>query len=80
MAAAYIDWFAFFFDSSDYVSRVQAICGWSSQTNTLYFMANVVHVFFNYVLIYGVWIFPKLESWDRSRNGFVQNNDGGFII
>jgi MATE family multidrug resistance protein len=23
-------------------------------------MANVVHVFFNYVLIYGVWIFPKL--------------------
>jgi MATE family multidrug resistance protein len=24
------------------------------------FMANVVHIFFNYVLIYGLWIFPKL--------------------
>jgi MATE family multidrug resistance protein len=23
-------------------------------------MANVVHIFFNYVLIYGVWFFPKL--------------------
>ena len=23
-------------------------------------MANVVHIFFNYVLIYGIWIFPKL--------------------
>jgi len=23
-------------------------------------MANVVHIFFNYVLIYGFWIFPKL--------------------
>jgi MATE family multidrug resistance protein len=24
------------------------------------FMANVVHIFFNYVLIYGVWFFPKM--------------------
>ena len=24
------------------------------------FMANVVHIFFNYVLIYGFWFFPKL--------------------
>ena len=24
------------------------------------FMANVVHIFLNYVLIYGIWIFPKL--------------------
>ena len=24
------------------------------------YMANIVHVFFNYVLIYGFWIFPKL--------------------
>jgi MATE family multidrug resistance protein len=47
MAAPYIDWVASF-DSSDYVSRVQAICGWSSQTKySMYaiFMANVVHVF-----------------------------------
>jgi hypothetical protein len=32
------------------------------------------------VLIYGVWIFPKLDLGSRSRNGFVQNNDGFYAL
>ncbi len=30
------------------------------------FIANVVNVVFNYLLIYGIWIFPRLELAGRS--------------
>ncbi|MEY4038089.1 MAG: hypothetical protein RIR67_399 [Bacteroidota bacterium] len=63
MAAPYIDWVAFsLIPVIMYQGYKQFADGLSQTKYSMYaiFMANVVHIFFNYVLIYGVWIFPKL--------------------
>jgi multidrug resistance protein, MATE family len=63
LAAPYIDWVAFsLIPVIMYQGYKQFADGLSQTKYSMYaiFMANVVHVFFNYVLIYGVWIFPKL--------------------
>ncbi|PWA07500.1 MATE family efflux transporter [Flavobacterium psychrotolerans] len=63
MAAPYIDWVAFsLIPVIMYQGYKQFADGLSQTKYSMYaiFMANVVHIFFNYVLIYGIWIFPKL--------------------
>jgi MATE family multidrug resistance protein len=63
MAYPYIDWVAFsLIPVIIYQGYKQFADGLSRTKYAMYaiFMANVVHIFFNYVLIYGVWIFPKL--------------------
>jgi MATE family multidrug resistance protein len=63
LAAPYIDWVAFsLIPVIVYQGYKQFADGLSQTKYSMYaiFMANVVHVFFNYVLIYGIWIFPKL--------------------
>jgi multidrug resistance protein, MATE family len=63
LAYPYIDWVAFsLIPVIIYQAYKQFADGLSLTKYSMYaiFMANVVHVFFNYVLIYGVWIFPKL--------------------
>lgn len=63
MAYPYIDWVAFsLIPVIIYQGYKQFADGLSKTKYSMYaiFMANVVHIFFNYVLIYGVWIFPKL--------------------
>lgn len=63
LAAPYIDWVAFsLIPVIIYQGYKQFADGLAQTKYSMYaiFMANVVHVFFNYVLIYGIWIFPKL--------------------
>ena len=63
LAAPYIDWVAFsLIPVIIYQGYKQFADGLAFTKYSMYaiFMANVVHIFFNYVLIYGVWIFPKL--------------------
>jgi MATE family multidrug resistance protein len=63
LAKPYLDWVAFsLVPLIMYQGYKQFADGLSLTKYSLYaiVMANVVHVFFNYVLIYGVWIFPKL--------------------
>lgn len=63
LAAPYIDWVAFsLIPVIIYQGYKQFADGLSETKYSMYaiFMANVVHIFFNYVLIYGIWIFPKL--------------------
>lgn len=63
LAAPYIDWVAFsLIPVIIYQGYKQFADGLSQTKYSMYaiFFANVVHVFFNYVLIYGVWFFPKL--------------------
>ncbi|MFI0427062.1 MAG: MATE family efflux transporter [Flavobacterium sp.] len=63
MAYPYIDWVAFsLIPVIVYQGYKQFADGLSKTKYSMYaiFMANVVHIFFNYVLIYGVWFFPKL--------------------
>lgn len=63
LAAPYIDWVAFsLIPVIIYQGYKQFADGLSQTKYSMYaiFMANVVHIFFNYVLIYGLWIFPKL--------------------
>lgn len=63
LAKPYLDWVAFsLVPLIVYQGYKQFADGLSLTKYSLYaiVMANVVHVFFNYVLIYGVWIFPKL--------------------
>jgi multidrug resistance protein, MATE family len=63
LAYPYIDWVAFsLIPVIVYQGYKQFADGLSETKYSMYaiFMANVVHIFFNYVLIYGVWIFPKL--------------------
>lgn len=63
MTYPYIDWVAFsLIPVIIYQGYKQFADGLSRTKYSMYaiFMANVVHIFFNYVLIYGVWIFPKL--------------------
>lgn len=63
MAAPYIDWVAFsLIPVIIYQGYKQFADGLAETKYSMYaiFMANVVHVFFNYVLIYGIWFFPKM--------------------
>jgi MATE family multidrug resistance protein len=63
LAAPYIDWVAFsLIPVVIYQGYKQFADGLSKTKYSMYaiLMANVVHVFFNYVLIYGFWFFPKL--------------------
>ncbi|RTY83510.1 MATE family efflux transporter [Flavobacterium sp. LS1P28] len=63
MAAPYIDWVAFsLIPVIIYQGYKQFADGLAKTKYSMYaiLMANVVHIFFNYVLIYGIWIFPKL--------------------
>ncbi|WP_396167685.1 MATE family efflux transporter [Flavobacterium sp.] len=63
LASPYIDWVAFSLIPVIIFQGYKQFADGLSQTKySMYaiYLANVVHVFFNYVLIYGVWGFPKL--------------------
>lgn len=63
LAAPYIDWVAFsLIPVIIYQGYKQFADGMSQTKYSMYaiIFANVIHVFFNYVLIYGIWFFPKL--------------------
>ena len=63
LAAPYIDWVAFSLIPVVIFQGYKQFADGLSQTKySMYaiYLANVVHIFFNYVLIYGVWGFPKL--------------------
>ena len=63
LATPYIDWVAFsLIPVIVFQGYKQFADGLSKTKYSMYaiYLANVVHVFFNYVLIYGVWGFPKL--------------------
>lgn len=63
LADPYINWVAFsLIPMIMYQGYKQFADGLSKTKYAMYaiMMANVVHVLFNYVLIYGIWIFPKL--------------------
>jgi MATE family multidrug resistance protein len=63
LASPYIDWVAFsLIPVIIYQGYKQFADGLSKTKYSMYaiLMANVVHVFFNYVLIYGIWGFPKM--------------------
>jgi MATE family multidrug resistance protein len=62
--AIHIDWVAFSLIPV-IISGLQTICGWFSKTkySMYYFYGKCGTSSFNYVLIYGIWIFPKLEFW-----------------
>lgn len=64
IASPYIDWVAFsLIPVIIFQGYKQFADGLSLTKYSMYaiFLANVVHIFFNYVLIYGVWFFPKLD-------------------
>jgi MATE family multidrug resistance protein len=63
LATPYIDWVAFsLIPVIVFQGYKQFADGLSHTKYSMYaiYLANVVHIFFNYVLIYGVWGFPKL--------------------
>lgn len=63
LATPYIDWVAFSLIPVIVFQGYKQFADGLSQTKySMYaiYLANIVHVFFNYVLIYGVWGFPKL--------------------
>ncbi|HEU4497284.1 MAG TPA: MATE family efflux transporter, partial [Flavobacterium sp.] len=63
LARPYIDWVAFsLIPAVVYQGYKQFADGLSMTKYSMYaiIMANVVHVFLNYLLIYGIWIFPKM--------------------
>ncbi len=63
LATPYIDWVAFSLIPVIIFQGYKQFSDGLSQTKySMYaiYLANVVHIFFNYVLIYGVWGFPKL--------------------
>ena len=63
LATPYIDWVAFSLIPVIIFQGYKQFADGLSQTKySMYaiYLANVVHVFFNYVLIYGEWGFPKL--------------------
>jgi MATE family multidrug resistance protein len=63
LAAPYIDWVAFsLIPVVMYQGYKQFADGLSFTKYSMYsiILTNVVHVIFNYALIYGFWIFPKL--------------------
>jgi multidrug resistance protein, MATE family len=63
LAKPYIDWVAFsLIPVVVYQGYKQFADGLSMTKYSMYaiIMANVVHVLLNYLLIYGIWIFPKM--------------------
>jgi MATE family multidrug resistance protein len=63
LAAPYIDWVAFsLIPVVIYQGYKQFADGLSKTKYSMYaiLFTNVIHIFFNYVLIYGIWFFPKL--------------------
>ena len=63
IASPYIDWVAFsLIPVIIFQGYKQFADGLSRTKYSMYaiFMANIVHIIINYMLIYGVWIFPKL--------------------
>ena len=63
LARPYIDWVAFsLIPMVVYQGYKQFADGLSMTKYSMYaiIMANVVHVILNYLLIYGIWIFPKM--------------------
>lgn len=63
LARPYIDWVAFsLIPMVIYQGYKQFADGLSMTKYSMYaiIMANVVHVILNYLLIYGIWIFPKM--------------------
>lgn len=63
LATPYIDWVAFSLIPVIVFQGYKQFADGLSQTKySMYaiYLANIVHIFFNYVLIYGVWGFPKL--------------------
>ncbi len=63
LASPYIDWVAFSLIPVIIFQGYKQFSDGLSQTKySMYaiYLANVIHIFFNYVLIYGVWGFPKL--------------------
>ena len=63
MASPYIDWVAFSLIPVIIYQGYKQFADGMSQTKYAMisiYMSNVVHIIFNYVLIYGFWIFPKL--------------------
>ena len=63
LASPYIDWVAFsLIPVIIYQGYKQFADGMSKTKYSMYaiFLTNIVHIFFNYALIYGVWFFPKL--------------------
>lgn len=63
LARPYIDWVAFsLIPMVVYQGYKQFADGLSMTKYSMYaiIMANVVHVLLNYLLIYGIWIFPKM--------------------
>ena len=63
MASPYIDWVAFSLIPVIIYQGYKQFADGMSQTKYAMisiYMSNVVHIIFNYMLIYGFWIFPKL--------------------
>ena len=63
LASPYIDWVAFsLIPVIIFQGYKQFADGLSRTKYSMHaiFMANIIHIFINYMLIYGVWIFPKL--------------------
>jgi MATE family multidrug resistance protein len=63
LASPYIDWVAFsLIPVIIFQGYKQFADGLSRTKYSMYaiFMANIVHIIINYILIYGIWIFPKL--------------------
>jgi MATE family multidrug resistance protein len=63
LASPYIDWVAFsLIPVIIFQGYKQFADGLSRTKYSMYaiFMANIIHVIINYMLIYGIWIFPKL--------------------
>ena len=63
LASPYIDWVAFsLIPVIIFQGYKQFADGLSRTKYSMYaiFMANIIHIIINYVLIYGFWIFPKL--------------------
>jgi MATE family multidrug resistance protein len=63
LASPYIDWVAFsLIPVIIFQGYKQFADGLSRTKYSMYaiFMANIVHIIINYMLIYGIWIFPKL--------------------
>lgn len=63
LALPYLDWVAFsLIPLIIYQGYKQFADGLSHTKYSMYAIigANIIHVFLNYILIYGIWIFPKL--------------------
>lgn len=63
LAGPYIDWVAFSLIPVVIFQGYKQFADGLSQTKySMYaiYLANIVHIIFNYVLIYGFWFFPKL--------------------